>query len=355
MSNLYKRGQIWHAEYSVLGVRYRRSTGTRSKSDAQRIVEKWIADAQLTGRGVSRHDANATLSGLLKEYGDWLASKSDIHRTKTVNRLARIVATAGWNKPREISRLSCENAIRALKNERNGQELSVASIAHYMTAAKMFTNWLVTLKHALPVDPLSAMSKPSSKADRKYTRRFLMPEEWEWLKQSPNAVLYQTAIETGFRASELRAIKPHHIKAGYILLPANLTKNRQDAKQFISPQLQAALPVALPFAGDRWAEMLREDLRDARKAYIASGGKDRWLCKISNEAGHVLDFHALRHTTGAWLSIAGVNPKVIQTVMRHSSITLTLDTYGHLLPGDTMQAATTLQQILECGGFCDKR
>jgi integrase len=215
-----------------------------------------------------------------------------------------------------------------------------------MTAAKMFVRWLVDLKHVLPVDPLKGMKKPSATNDRKRVRRFLLKEEWEWLRKSPNAVLYQCAIETGFRASELRSIRNHHVKDGYILLPGNLTKNGQDAKQWISPQLQTALASSLPFLGERWAEMLEVDLAAAREAYTKAKGKDKWFLLPTNEAGEVLDFHALRHTTGAWLSIAGISAKAIQTVMRHSSITLTLDTYGHLLPGDTQQAAAVLQKLL---------
>ena len=51
-----------------------------------------------------------------------------------------------------------------------------------------------------------------------------------------------------------------------------------------------------------------------------------------------MDFHALRHTCGAWLAMSGVHPKVVQTVMRHSTITLTMDTYGHLFPGQEAEA-----------------
>ena len=50
--------------------------------------------------------------------------------------------------------------------------------------------------------------------------------------------------------------------------------------------------------------------------------------------GRVIDFHALRHTCGAWAASGGASPKAIQTLMRHSSIKLTLDTYGHLLPDE---------------------
>ena len=34
--------------------------------------------------------------------------------------------------------------------------------------------------------------------------------------------------------------------------------------------------------------------------------------------------------SGAWLALAGVHVKTIQSVMRHKDVTLTLDTYGHL-------------------------
>ena len=36
---------------------------------------------------------------------------------------------------------------------------------------------------------------------------------------------------------------------------------------------------------------------------------------------------------------AGINPKALQTFMGHSSITVTLDLYGHLMPGGEAEAA----------------
>ena len=44
--------------------------------------------------------------------------------------------------------------------------------------------------------------------------------------------------------------------------------------------------------------------------------------------------------------MAGVHPKVVQTVMRHSTITLTMDTYGHLFPGQEADAVTRLDDLL---------
>jgi integrase len=45
--------------------------------------------------------------------------------------------------------------------------------------------------------------------------------------------------------------------------------------------------------------------------------------------------HDLRHTAAALAIAAGANPKVIQEMLGHSSIVVTMDRYGHLL--DTLQ------------------
>jgi len=66
----------------------------------------------------------------------------------------------------------------------------------------------------------------------------------------------------------------------------------------------------------------------------------------TNHEGENIDFHALRHTYGAWLTMTGSHPKVVQTAMRHSSITLTMDTYGHLFPGQEADAVVRLWEML---------
>jgi integrase len=44
---------------------------------------------------------------------------------------------------------------------------------------------------------------------------------------------------------------------------------------------------------------------------------------------------------------AGVNAKALSSYMGHSSITVTLDRYGHLMPGNEHEAATMLAAYLE--------
>jgi len=56
-------------------------------------------------------------------------------------------------------------------------------------------------------------------------------------------------------------------------------------------------------------------------------------------------------TCGAWLVLAGVSLNVVQKVMRHSTIKLTVDTYGHTLPGTEADAVELLAGIFDGRGF----
>jgi len=49
--------------------------------------------------------------------------------------------------------------------------------------------------------------------------------------------------------------------------------------------------------------------------------------------------HECRHTYAGYMVAAGVNPKALSSYMGHSSITVTLDRYGHLMPGNEAEAA----------------
>jgi integrase len=43
---------------------------------------------------------------------------------------------------------------------------------------------------------------------------------------------------------------------------------------------------------------------------------------------------------------AGVNPKALATYMGHASVTITLDRYGHLMPGNEDEATVRLDAYL---------
>ena len=60
-----------------------------------------------------------------------------------------------------------------------------------------------------------------------------------------------------------------------------------------------------------------------------------------------ITFHEARHTFASILIAAGVNAKAICTYMGHSSITVTYDKYGHLMPGSESEAIGLVDAYLE--------
>lgn len=47
-----------------------------------------------------------------------------------------------------------------------------------------------------------------------------------------------------------------------------------------------------------------------------------------------IGLHECRHTFASLMIAAGVNAKALSTYMEHSTISITLDRFGHLMPGN---------------------
>src|SRR5439155_14995936 len=60
-----------------------------------------------------------------------------------------------------------------------------------------------------------------------------------------------------------------------------------------------------------------------------------------------ITLHECRHSFASFMIAAGVNVKALSSYMGHSTITVTLDRYGHLLPGNEREAADLLDSWLE--------
>ena len=59
-----------------------------------------------------------------------------------------------------------------------------------------------------------------------------------------------------------------------------------------------------------------------------------------------LTLHDCRHTFASFAIAAGVNAKALSTYMGHSSVSITLDRYGHMMPGNEAEATVLLDRYL---------
>ena len=73
---------------------------------------------------------------------------------------------------------------------------------------------------------------------------------------------------------------------------------------------------------------------DALKVALARAGLPR------------IRVHDLRHTTASILLEAGAHPKLVQDLLGHSTVALTLNTYSHVTAGLSDQAARLMDQMV---------
>jgi len=57
-------------------------------------------------------------------------------------------------------------------------------------------------------------------------------------------------------------------------------------------------------------------------------------------------FHDLRHSHATQLLMLGEHPKVVQERLGHSQISVTLDTYSHVLPSMQREAAEKAERLV---------
>jgi len=382
MARLYKRsdkpGSPWFADYYAVlpgGRKKRRiiSTKTPDKATAKQILAKLQSDAAVRHFGIVdplvdrvAQESARSIEQHLKNYQDKMtaAGRTQVHIDRTSKYITQYARSVGCASVADISAETVNRWAAECKN----QKMAARTIAARLTAIKGFSKWL-TEGEKLLRDPLVSIKKPNAQADRRRERRMLLPTEWPWLMRAteegedfwgvPAAerrLLYRLDIQTGLRPKEIRSLGrgAFHLDMNppFVKVVSGETKNRKVAYQYLdmalasdlAEHLKHKLPGAAAFSLPSefaMADMIRGDIAVARRLWLQSTSdpeqraqrEQELFLTPKNEAGELLDFYSLRHTCGAWLAMRGVQAKVIQSVMRHSTITLTLDTYGHLIEG----------------------
>jgi integrase len=392
MASVFKRGGknnrngYWYISWvDHEGKRHTKCSKTTDKAAAERVGAKLEADATLRREGVIDTQLEAIadhgrrlIESHLNDYEAMhrAAGNDDKHVKSTITDIRKVCAHAKFKLAQDINADGTNHFAKHLK--KIGK--SARTVEAKLTSIKGFTKWLA-VNNKLPRDPLASVKKPNPKTDRRYERRMMLHEEWDWLRSTlvetrgglsaqDRLMLYATGIQTGLRSCELRSLTQGKLflesNPPYVVCKSGATKNSDDARQYIRPELAEALRnyvaskpggslvFKMPDPSDVSA-MIKGDLKHAREQWLKQAENDSAerqrrlksdFLADRNHEGEVLDFHALRHTTGAWLAMTGAHPKAVQTVMRHSSITLTMDTYGHLFPGQEAETVARFPAML---------
>jgi integrase len=165
--------------------------------------------------------------------------------------------------------------------------------------------------------------------------------------------VWATALYAGLRRGELQALDWSHIdlEAGVI----HVQRSWDPRAGLIGPKSKAGNR-RVPISETLRVHLLQQRLQQGRggqgfvftsksgspfdSAGLATRARKAWAAVGLEPVG----LHDCRHTYAAFMIAAGVNAKALSTYMGHS--TITLDRYGHLLPGNEREAAGLLDQWL---------
>ncbi len=166
------------------------------------------------------------------------------------------------------------------------------------------------------------------------------------------------AVATGARRGELLGAKWDDVdfNRGTLAIRRSLEQTKTGVREK-APKSGKARSIALP---TRAVEALRHHRKAQSRllpGYVFPGDSagGPWTPhKVTDGFREVLrkagirgaSFHTLRHTCASLLLAEGVHPKVVQEMLGHSTIAITMDLYSHVTPSLQAEAANRMDIVL---------
>jgi integrase len=274
-------------------------------------------------------------------------------------------STLGCCKLKDLTRAE----VRRLYNEK-GRSLSARSVDYiHVTLQKALSQ--AVRDDLIPRNVASGERPRSSREHSCEEARALSPAQVKALvtaaREQRNESLYVVAVHTGLRQGELLGLRwtDVDLDAGKLSVRRSLkiTENglelgppKNKASRRSVPLNKTAVATLRAHRARQSEERLRSpEWRDIGLVFPNRVGKPinpsnlyhreyKPLLKQAGLEDEGFTFHSLRHTFASALCNKREYPKVIQSLLGHSSITQTMDTYSHLMDGIGDDAVDGLDQ-----------
>jgi integrase len=218
------------------------------------------------------------------------------------------------------------------------------TLANYAENLRAFCRWCVKRGY-LDEDPLAGLVRFD--VTPQTVRRAISPEEiHRLLAVAPpeRRLLYEVALSTGLRAKELRSLTVGHldVEQGGLRLDAAWTKNRLPGFQPLPAQVTQRLAA--------WSK----DKKRTEPLLVVQSHPARPLDTDLKRAGiskHIpgvgkLDFYAFRTAYTTMVIESGATVKEAQALLRHSTPTMTMNTYARTRPERLAEVAQQVGDIV---------
>lgn len=325
-------------------------------------AKAWRADAQVALRkGTIRAGSTATLCDIAEA---WLEGvRSGAIRNRSGHRykpsairgyeaalVTRVLPELGAGRLSDIRRIDLQDFADRLCAE--GLDASTVRNT-LMPLRAIFRRALA--RGDVAVNPTAGLELPAVEGSRD---RIASPAEAAALLSAlpdRDRALWATALYAGLRRGELLALRWEDIDLGAEVIQV---ERSWDAKEGVVPPKSRAATRIVPIPAVLRDYLVEHKLRSGRRVGLVFGTSCTQPFTPSNvrkranaawaRAGLVpIGLHECRHTFASLMIAAGVNAKALSIYTGHSSVTITLDRYGHLMPGNEGEAAALLDSYLE--------
>ena len=210
------------------------------------------------------------------------------------------------------------------------------------------------------------------KIEKKQMPMWDAPTIREFIEESQGtryARIYEFAVMTGLRRSEICGLKwdAVDLESGRLEVVATLqqirghglvtgapktTKSRRNitlgpATIALLRVVQGSQQLAKIEAGPLWQEQGYVFTRADGSPVLPESLTENFKDLTRQLEMPPLTFHGLRHAFATLALQAGMNPKVVSEALGHSSVTITLDTYSHVLPNMQDELAIAVEDLLK--------
>jgi integrase len=212
-----------------------------------------------------------------------------------------------------------------------------------------------TARQDIALNPTLGLALPAVRGRRDRVAR--PHEAAQLIAAAPpgDRAVWATALYAGLRRGELQALDWQQIDLDHGLIHVERGWDREQGP--IEPKSRAGrrrVPIPTTLRRQLQAHRLHQGRgatglafgRTPTLPFDPSVIHDRARRAWKHAGLAPIGLHECRHTYAAHMIAAGINPKALSQYMGHSSITITLDRYGHLMPGAEHQAATMLDDYL---------
>jgi len=307
--------------------------GTLRASDGRtvrQVAERWIEEAR---------------SGLVRNRSGDVYKPSAI-RSYDSSLRRRVFPALGERKFSQVRRVDVQDLVDELHKD----GLNASTVLCSILPLKAIYRRAIA-RGEVPINPTSGLAMPAIRGKRD---RIVSPEHGVALLDALGAddrAVWATTMYAGLRCGELRALRWEdiefldgliNVRRGWDQVEGEITpKSRTGVRKVPMPTvLSGHLEALYGRSGGDWLVFGQDKPFDPRS--VAKRAKTEW--KARKLEG--LTLHECRHTYASFMIAAGANAKALSTYLGHANIAITMDRYGHLMPGNEAEAAEMLDAFL---------